>query len=161
MKIKNCNSFIKFALLLLSDDIHLNPGPTSEVCFVRKRTLNKKRFRCNKCDLRAHKKYNNTVILDSDICSDCRRWENLPFHDVSFCTDNSSDTESSMLNNVPSITSHNEVWKVFNKKDMYFGHLNVNSLLSKTERLRTLTFYTNMFLESQKQSLITLLAIKN
>ena len=66
-----------------------------------------------------------------------------------------------MLNNVPSITSHNEVWKVFNKKDMYFGHLNVNSLLSKIEQLRTLTFNTNMFLESQKQSLITLLAIKN
>ena len=161
MKIKNCNSFIKFVLLLLSDDIHLNPGLKSDVCFVCQSTLNKKRFRCNKRDLRAHKKYNNTVILDSDICRDCRRWQNLPFHAVSFCIDNSSDMESSMLNNLPSVTSHSEVWKVLNKKDIHFGHLNVNSLLSKIEQLRTLAFNTNMFLESQKQSLITLLAIKN
>ena len=55
MEIKNYESFLKFALLL-SGDIQLNPGPTSDVCFVCKRILNKKRFRCTKCDLRAHKK---------------------------------------------------------------------------------------------------------
>ena len=41
MKINNYHSFFKFALLL-SGDIQLNPGPTSDVCFVAKRTLNKK-----------------------------------------------------------------------------------------------------------------------
>ena len=142
MKIKNDDSFLKFALLL-SSDIYLNPGPTSDVCFVCKRTLNKKSFRCTKCDLMAHKKCNNTVFFDSNICSDCRRWENLPFH-VSFCIDNSSDTVSSMLNNLSSITPHNEAEKVFKDKDMHFGHLNVNSLLSKIEELRTLAFNTNI-----------------
>ena len=72
MKIKNYDLFLKFALLL-SSDIQLNTGPNFEVCFVCKRTLNKKSFRCTKCDLRAHKKCNNKVFFDSDICSDCRR----------------------------------------------------------------------------------------
>ena len=66
MKIKNYGSFLKFALLL-SSDIQLNPGPNFEVCFVCKKTLNKKSFRCTKCDLRAHKKCNNKVFFDSDI----------------------------------------------------------------------------------------------
>ena len=43
MKIKNYDSISKFALLL-SGYIQLNPGPTSDVCFVCKRTLNKKVF---------------------------------------------------------------------------------------------------------------------
>ena len=108
MKIKNYHSFLNFALLL-SGDIQLNPGPTSDVCFVCKRTLNERSFYCTKCDLKAHKKCNNTVFFDSDIFSDCKRWENLPFHNVSFCTDNSSDTESSLLeDNLPSFPSHNE-----------------------------------------------------
>ena len=83
MKIKNYDSFFSFALLL-SGDIQLNPGPTSDVCFVCKRTLNKISFCYTKCYLRAHKKCSNTVFFDSDICSDCKRWENLPFHNVSF-----------------------------------------------------------------------------
>ena len=59
---KNSDSFFKLALLL-SGDIQLNPGPTSDVCFVYKRTLNKRSFYCSKCDLRAHKKCNNTDFL--------------------------------------------------------------------------------------------------
>ena len=39
MKIKNYGSLFNFALLL-SDEIQLNPGPTSDICFVCKRTLN-------------------------------------------------------------------------------------------------------------------------
>ena len=71
-------------------------------------------FYCAKCDLRAHKKCSNTVFFDRDIFSDCKRWENLPLHNVSFCIDSSSDTESSLLeDNLPSIPSHNEAWKVF------------------------------------------------
>ena len=35
------------------------------------------------------------------------------------------------------IPSHNEAWKVFKDKGMSFGHLNVNSLLSKIEELKT------------------------
>ena len=35
-------------------------------------------------------------------------------------------------------------WKVCKNKGMYFGHLNVNSLLSKVEELRTLAFNTNI-----------------
>ena len=54
MKIKNYDSFFKFALLL-SGDIQLNPWPTSDACFVSKRTLIKRNFYCIKCDLRAHK----------------------------------------------------------------------------------------------------------
>ena len=38
-----------------------------------------------------------TPFLDSDICSDCKRWENLPLHNVSFYIDNSNDAESSLL----------------------------------------------------------------
>ena len=128
MKIKIYDSFFKF-VLLQSGDIQLNPGPTSDVCFV----YTKKSFRCTECDLRVHKKCNNMVFFDSDVCSDSRRWENLPFHNVSFCIDNTSDTESSLLDNLPSISSHNEAWKVFKDKGMHFGHLNVNSFLSKIE----------------------------
>ena len=59
MKIKNYDLFFKFALLL-SGDIQLNPGAASGVCFVCKKTLNKKSFPCNKFDLRVHKKCSNT-----------------------------------------------------------------------------------------------------
>ena len=45
---------IKFALPL-SGDIQLNQGPTYDVCFVCKRTLNQKSIRCTKCDLRTPK----------------------------------------------------------------------------------------------------------
>ena len=142
-KIKNYDSFFKLTLLI-SVDIQLNPGPTADVCFVCKRTLNKKSFCCTKCDLRAHKKCNNMDFFDSNICSDCRRWENSPFHNISFCIENSSNTESSFLDNLPSIPSHNEAWKVFKDKGMHFGHLNVNSLLSKIEEFRKLAFNTNI-----------------
>ena len=92
-----------------------------------------------------NKKCDNTVLFDSDIFSDCKRWENLPFHNVSFCIYNSGDTESSLLEDyLPSIPSHNEAWKVFKDKGMNFGHLNVNSLPSKLEALRTLAFNTNI-----------------
>ena len=66
--------FFKFPLLF-SGGIQLNLEPTSTVCFVWKMTLNKKSFRCTRCDLRVHNKCNNTLFFDSDICSDCR-WEN-------------------------------------------------------------------------------------
>ena len=46
--------------------------------------------------------------------------------------------------NLPLIPSHNEAWKVFKGKGMHFRHLNVNSLLSKIEELRTLAFNTNI-----------------
>ena len=144
MKIKNYNSFLKFAFLL-SGDMQLIPGPSSDLCFVCKRALNKRSSCCIKCDLTAHKKCNNTVFFYSNICGDCKRWENLPFHNVSFCVDNSSNTESSLLeDNVPLIPSHDEAWKVFKDKGMHFGHLNINSLLSKIEELRTLAFNTNI-----------------
>ena len=49
------------------------------------------------------------IIFDGDICSDCTRWENLPFHNVSFCIGKNSDTESSLLeDNLPLMPSHNE-----------------------------------------------------
>ena len=111
MKIKNYDSFFKFALLL-SGYIQLNPGPNSD-------------------------------FFDNDIGRDYRRWENLPIN-VSFCIDNSTDTESSLLYNLPSIPSHNEAWEVFKDKDMHFGHLNVNSLPSKIEELRKLVFNTSI-----------------
>ena len=117
MKIKNCDSFCKFRLLL-SGDNQLNPGPTSDVCFACKRTLNRNRFLCTKCDLRANSKFNNMVFFNSDICGDCRRWEN-----ISFSIDNSIDTELTLLDNLPSISSYNEVRRVFKNKDINFGHL--------------------------------------
>ena len=84
-------------------------------------------------------------LFDGDICSDCKWWENLLFLNISFCIDNSSDTESYLLEeNHPSIPSHNEAWKVFKDKGMHFGHLNVNSLLSKIEELRTLAINANI-----------------
>ena len=43
---------------------------------------------------------------------------------------------------IPSIPSHNEAWKAFKKKGIHFGHLNVNSFLSKIEELRILAFHT-------------------
>ena len=61
-----------------------------------------------------------------------------------FCSDHSIDTKSALLHSFPSISSHNEAWKVFKDIGMYFGHLNVNSLLSKIEELRTLAFTTNI-----------------
>ena len=47
--------FFKFALLLCGD-IQLNQGPTSDVRFIWKRTLNRISFRCTKYDSRAYKK---------------------------------------------------------------------------------------------------------
>ena len=75
---------------------------------------------------------------------DCKRLENLPFHNGSFPIDNSLDTESTLLDNLPSISSDSETQKVFKDKGIYFGHLNINSLLSKIEELRTLAFNTNI-----------------
>ena len=49
-----------------------------------------------------------------------------------------------MLDNLPFIPSHNEAWKVFKDKGMHFGHLNINSLLSKIEELRALAFNKNI-----------------
>ena len=89
MKIKDYNSFFNF-VLLLSRDMQLNAGPTSYVCFIYIRTLHKRSFHCTKCHLRAHK-------IDSDICSDYKRWENLPFHNVCFSIDDSSETASYLL----------------------------------------------------------------
>ena len=90
--------------------------------YVCKRTLNKRSFYCTKCDLKAHKKCSNTVFFGSDICSDCKRWENLPLH-VSFSIGNSNDTESSLIeDNLPSIPSHNEAWKVFKVSEYLFLH---------------------------------------
>ena len=84
------------------------------------------------------------VLFDGGMCSDCKTWENVPLH-VSFSADNSSDTESSLSEDIlPSILSHNEAWKVFKDKGMHFQHLNVNSLLSKIEESRTLAFNTNI-----------------
>ena len=48
MKIKNYDSFLS-----LHCCVQFNPGPTSDACFVCKRTLNKKSFCCTKRDLRA------------------------------------------------------------------------------------------------------------
>ena len=107
MKIKNYDSLFKFPLLL-SGYIQLNPDPASDVCFVCKRKLNKINFRSTKCDLWAHEKCNTTVLFDSDICSDCRRWLNLPFYNVSFCIYISIDTESTFLDNPPPISYHHE-----------------------------------------------------
>ena len=47
MRIKYYNTFFKFALLL-HDDIQLNPGPISHVCFVCKSALNNGSFCCTK-----------------------------------------------------------------------------------------------------------------
>ena len=69
--------------MLLSGGIQLNPGPPSDLYFICKRTLIKRSFYCTKYNLRAHKKCNNTALFDSDVCSDLKIWENLPFH-VSF-----------------------------------------------------------------------------
>ena len=108
MKTKNHESVFDNALLL-SGNIQLNPGPTSDICFACKKTLNKRSFYCPKCDLRAHKKWSKMVFFNVDICSDCKRWENLPFDNFSFRIDNSSNTESSLLeDNLPLIPSHNE-----------------------------------------------------
>ena len=40
--------------------------------------------------------------------------------------------------------AHNEAWKVFKDKGTPLWHLNVNSLLSKIEELRTPAFNTNI-----------------
>ena len=67
-------------------------------------------------------------------CSDCIRWKNLPFRNLCFCIGESSDIKPFLLeDNLPLIPSHNEAWKVFKDKRMPFGHVNVNSLLSKIE----------------------------
>ena len=46
--------------------------------------------------------------------------------------------------NLASIPFHNEEWKVFKDKDIHFGHLNINSLLSKIEKIRTLSINTSI-----------------
>ena len=70
--------------------------------------------------------------FDSNICSDHKRWEKLLSCTVSFCIENSSNTESSLSKDTfPFIPSHNEAWKVFKRNGMHIGHQNVNSSLSK------------------------------
>ena len=53
------------------------------------------------------------AYFDSNICSDHKRWEKLLSCTVSFCIENSSNTESSLSKDTfPFIPSHNEAWKV-------------------------------------------------
>ena len=143
MKIKNCDSFFKFALLL-SGNIQWSPGPISDVCFVCKRTFNKISFCYTKCNLRTQKSATTRSFLIAIYVVTVKDGR-IYYSTMLFCIDNSGDTESSLLeDNLPSILSHNEAWKVFKDKGMHFGLLNVNSLLFKIWQLKTLATNTNI-----------------
>ena len=58
---KNFNIFIGFAILL-SGDIHVNPGPNSNLFDSCGKRVN---LCCIKCNVKIHKKCNNMKIFES------------------------------------------------------------------------------------------------
>ena len=119
-EINNYNSFFEFAFLTYGD-IQLNPGPTFEECFIFKKTLNKSGFGCIQWNLTVHNKRNSRALFNRNICSKCKSWKNLPFHNASFRIDHSGETESPFLEgNILSISSHNKAWEEFKRKGIHF-----------------------------------------
>ena len=64
--------------------------------------------------------------------------ELLEFHNFSFPTESMDYQQRDSL---PEVS--NDAWKIFQKRGMHFIHLNVNSLLSKTDEIRYIAKLTN------------------
>ena len=64
-------------------------------------------------------------------------WEFLPFHNCSFSTER-MDYQLDPL----SVVS-NDAWNIFQKRGMHFIHVNINSILSKIDEIRSIAKITN------------------
>ena len=64
-------------------------------------------------------------------------WEFLPFHSCSFSTEQ-MNYQLDLLSVVI-----NDAWNIFKKRGMHFIHLNINSILPKTDEMRYTAKLTN------------------
>ena len=91
LKTKNCNTFIRFSILP-SGDIQGYPGPDSNLCDSCGKRVSKRDLCCIKCNVKIHKKCNDTRISVKGLCNKCKTFivnrhfstlsENLPFYQV-------------------------------------------------------------------------------
>ena len=138
---KNANTFIRF-VILLSGDIQVNPGPNSNLCDSCGKSLS-----CIKCKVKIHKKCNNMRIFESGLCNKYKTFivnrtfstasENLPFHQVMNKGTDHSIPSSNIKIPEQIFPENNPACKVFKNQGLHFGHLNINSILPKIERLRS------------------------
>ena len=64
-------------------------------------------------------------------------WELFPFHNCSFSTERLDH----QLDPLSVVT--NDAWNIFQKRDMHFIHLNINSILPKTDKIHYIAKLTN------------------
>ena len=154
IKIGNCDTFLKY-ILLLSGDIETNPGPIQYPCPICQKPVRKRILYCNRCGFWIHKKCEQISITEYKkfkitpgensqytcrSCHACRNenddtngfsWDHLPFL-LELPNDQIEETE--ILN--ISTLSYTNNWEIFNKRGLHFIHLNINSILSKIDELR-------------------------
>ena len=165
LKLKSYESFFRF-LFLLSGDIALNPGPTSNYpCSKCNKSVRAGIF-CKTCNMWIHQKCegltNSELNTLSKIplnelefaCMVCKqKLAALPFNGEQFLPVGNQcfQFQEEHLQNI----SLDDNCKVFKKKGLHFFHLNCNSLLSKIEELREFVLQTNPHVICfQKQNLI-------
>ena len=135
-------------LLILSGDINLHPGLVQYPCSVCVKPVRKRLISCEKCGFWTHKKCNQFGKLHTGsllICRPCQvipndhlenSWHQFPFADDFFENRGvPSDEQTNIDHGTP---NSNENWKVFNKRGLHLIHLNINSLLSKIDELRSI-----------------------
>ena len=133
-----------------TDDINLHPGPIQYPCSVCTRAVRERVFCCDKCGLCVHKNsYTPSENVSSGLSYICRP-----------CKDNKNDSSDNILRQFPfandcladdktilsetqsnsdlDTSSSTDSWKVFNKRGLHLIHLNINSILSKTDELRVI-----------------------
>ena len=71
LKTKNFKTFTRFAILL-SDNIHVNSAPDSNLCDSCGKRVNKRCLCCIKCNVKIHKKCYNERIFENDLCNKCK-----------------------------------------------------------------------------------------
>ena len=116
LKCSKHHSYLKY-LLILSGDINLHLGPVKYPCSVCAKPVRKRIIACEKCGL-----WGNV-------------WVEFPFDDDLF-GDKEIASFDEKINDDAYKTDPVAGWKAFNKRGLHLIHLNINSLLSKTNELR-------------------------
>ena len=139
-----------FCLLLLSGDIHLNPGPTKHPCSVCRRPVkvNQCAIECDRCMLWTHcnccgvdnKAYETLLLTDSDftwICPVCID-KTLPFYDCSVLSSSLHSNIDSMRQSITSPQRSHILGTSCIKRGLRIAHLNARSLVSCIDDIRLL-----------------------
>ena len=144
LKPKDFCKFYKI-LILLSGDIHQNPGLTYNPCAVCEKGVRRGVY-CTICNQRIHIKCGNvshdlaeaSLLELTYVCSICQKhnsdadtWHLLPFY-----MENIDEAVDDAINSDTSVAEDIDKWLPFKKRGLHFIHLNINSLLSKIDELR-------------------------